>query len=176
MSAFGIDILHFLLDENGPNKVCENLGLCDQCHLDLPPALAPRRSEIEAKARTIGLMLGVREAIAAGVTQRAVAEELPRSDEDNDRFSAVQLSYRGSVWRGRDCDDLASEIHPGLNDDRSGDVDNNCNGISGHDDTTGRAWEDEVCDEASSRHSVVVFGDSASAGFHIPAEVHSCAM
>eukprot|EP01094_Clydonella_sp_ATCC50884_P019151 TRINITY_DN3683_c0_g1_i2.p1 TRINITY_DN3683_c0_g1~~TRINITY_DN3683_c0_g1_i2.p1 ORF type:complete len:602 (-),score=193.68 TRINITY_DN3683_c0_g1_i2:74-1852(-) len=182
VSEYGVDLIKAVLDRDGPNRVCQKLALCDTCSLALPEALESRREEVEASARRIGWALDrsllsseQRErfpSASANANANANAKadaDLPRQDEDSDRFSATQLSYRGAMWRGRDCNDLAPAIHPGLEDDVSGLVDNNCNGIYGLNPSTNKPYEREMCDGTSVR-MLTVYGDSASAGFHIPPE------
>ena len=93
----------------------------------------------------------------------------PLEDTDNDGFTVIE-GFRGSMWRGRDCDNKNALTHPGrrynnVTDDAR--VDNNCNGIAGVDPVTGRAYEDLLCSGTGQR-GVAVLGDSASAHFRIP--------
>jgi len=71
---------------------------------------------------------------------------------------------------GRDCNDISAKIHPGA---QAGQidvaVDRNCNGIVGIDSSTGKAYEDEYCNDTQ-RLGIAVLGDSVSAHFHIPEE------
>jgi acyloxyacyl hydrolase len=92
---------------------------------------------------------------------------VPFDDFDNDTFSTFQ-EFRGWSWRGRDCNDLDSRIHPGRNS-RGADptVDWNCNGIFGTNPVSGRSWEDELC-AGTPQYGVAYLGDSAGAHFHIP--------
>jgi len=77
---------------------------------------------------------------------------------------------RGSLWRGRDCNDSDSNIHPGQYDDpKNPGIDKNCNGIFGRDVVSGKPYEDLFCKNSQAK-TVVVFGDSASSAFHIPPE------
>jgi len=66
-------------------------------------------------------------------------------DLDGDRFSTV-ATFRGTDWRGKDCNDLNKDIYPGRKhwDGKRG-VDYNCNGISGIDSNSGREWKDVLC-------------------------------
>ncbi|CAF1510570.1 unnamed protein product [Rotaria magnacalcarata] len=92
---------------------------------------------------------------------------MPLVDIDGDRFGTEE-SFRGSAWRGKDCDDFSSKIRPGA---RSvmGDyaIDHNCNGIYGMDSSTNKPWEEEFCNDTQ-RLGIAVLGDSVSAHFHIP--------
>lgn len=77
---------------------------------------------------------------------RVFTNDLPLVDLDNDTYSALVESWRGSSWRGRDCDDVDALHHPGARP-RNGDVvfDSNCNGIHGRDSITGKPFEDLFC-------------------------------
>jgi len=93
----------------------------------------------------------------------------PLVDLDSDLFG-TEVTMRGSSWRGKDCNDLTSKVHPGAHVVESDSVaDHNCNGILGMDSATGKAWEDEFCNETQ-RLGIAVLGDSISAHFHIPEE------
>jgi acyloxyacyl hydrolase len=92
---------------------------------------------------------------------------LPVVDVDGDRFSPSEMLVRGSHWRGRDCNDEEKDIFPGRYDINPN-IDSNCNGIYGKDER-GISYEDLYCYNSSAR-SIITFGDSASSGFHIPAD------
>eukprot|EP00003_Mantamonas_plastica_P026881 TRINITY_DN5635_c0_g1_i2.p2 TRINITY_DN5635_c0_g1~~TRINITY_DN5635_c0_g1_i2.p2 ORF type:complete len:253 (+),score=96.88 TRINITY_DN5635_c0_g1_i2:831-1589(+) len=89
-------------------------------------------------------------------------------DFDKDGFSATHDGIRTADWRGMDCDDNSKAIHPGIYDDPTGVVDNNCNGIVGK-NGQGTPYESVFCNGTGAR-TTVMFGDSASSGFHIPPE------
>jgi acyloxyacyl hydrolase len=94
---------------------------------------------------------------------------IPLMDVDGDHFG-TEAALRGTSWRGKDCDDFSKKVRPGarsVNGDIA--VDENCNGIFGLDSTTGRAWEEEFCNDTQ-RLGIAVLGDSVSAHFHIPEE------
>ena len=78
---------------------------------------------------------------------------------------------RGSSWKGKDCNDLDKNIHPGakpIGDDRV--MDSNCNGIFGNvPNSAGQSYEQLFCNN-SKQMGVAVLGDSISAHFHIPEE------
>jgi acyloxyacyl hydrolase len=91
----------------------------------------------------------------------------PLIDLDDDMFSSDK-GFRGANWRGKDGFDMDSAIRPGVKDDRGdGLIDRDCNGISGWNDSKGKAHEDIFCKNSEAR-GVVMFGDSAAAAFHIP--------
>lgn len=91
----------------------------------------------------------------------------PALDADTDKFS-TESTLRGTSWRGKDCNDLNAQIHPGsktINSDAT--LDHNCNGIFGLNPASGQPWEDELCNDTQ-RLGIAVLGDSISAHFHIP--------
>ena len=91
---------------------------------------------------------------------------VPLEDLDNDTFSTIK-EFRGTSWRGRDCNDLDSNVRPGTRSDgRNPGTDWNCNGIYGT-DANGNSWEDELC-KGTKQYGVAWLGDSAGAHFHIP--------
>ncbi|CAF4794565.1 unnamed protein product [Rotaria sp. Silwood1] len=96
-----------------------------------------------------------------------IANHVPLVDIDGDRFG-TESTFRGSSWRGKDCNDLSSKIRPGARSVK-GDfvIDHNCNGIFGMDSSTNRPWEDELCNDTQ-QIGVAILGDSVSAHFHIP--------
>ncbi len=103
------------------------------------------------------------------ILENVFNNHVPLVDFDRDHFG-TDVTFRGSSWRGKDCDDFSSTIHPGarvLQGDAA--IDHNCNGIVGLDGTTGQPYEDLFCN-ASQRLGIAVLGDSISAHFHIPEE------
>ena len=72
--------------------------------------------------------------------------DLPLIDLDNDTYSASVESWRGTSWRGRDCDDINHLSHPGAKP-RDWDTvfDSNCNGIHGKDPLFGKPYEELFC-------------------------------
>eukprot|EP01091_Cochliopodium_minus_P012530 TRINITY_DN3815_c0_g1_i1.p1 TRINITY_DN3815_c0_g1~~TRINITY_DN3815_c0_g1_i1.p1 ORF type:complete len:559 (+),score=123.51 TRINITY_DN3815_c0_g1_i1:470-2146(+) len=99
-----------------------------------------------------------------------VANHLPASDHDNDKFSTEER-LRGTNWRGKDCNDGDANIYPGRGRESSQNpnFDSNCNGIYGINPKTNHSYEDDFCG-ASGAMGVIVLGDSASAHFHLPAD------
>lgn len=77
---------------------------------------------------------------------KVFTNDLPLIDWDNDTYSAEVESWRGTSWRGKDCDDLSHHSHPGAKPiDWDEAVDSNCNGISGKDPIFGRPFEELFC-------------------------------
>jgi len=103
------------------------------------------------------------------ILDNAFDNHIPSVDLDGDRFG-TEPTLRGTSWRGKDCDDFTSKIHPGAHVVNGDAVDDsNCNGIFGMDSSTGKPWEEVVCIEEQ-RMGIAVLGDSISAHFHIPEE------
>jgi len=74
----------------------------------------------------------------------------------------------GWHWRGKDCNDEAVDIYPGRKVNNYGpEVDHNCNGIYGVDET-GVSWEERLCGGANAPIGLVFLGDSATAHFSVP--------
>ena len=186
MHILGPVALEYLESGASPDKMCYQVGLCqDQngkgmCHLfplsegNIPPEtgqVLPHflREKIDEKiVQSIPWLCWI-----PGVKQLCDAFEaafhrvLPGLDVDGDGHSPVE-SLRGSLWRGRDCHDGNSEIHPGRRP-YEGDIliDTNCNGISGLNLSSGLAYEEELCG-ASGARGIIYIGDSVGAHFHVP--------
>ena len=91
---------------------------------------------------------------------------LPVDDLDGDYFSDLQ-TFRGSSWRGKDCDDLDKKMHPGRYTEDDAIADTNCNGIFGVEPSSGRTYESLWC-KGTKQMGTVLLGDSVGAHFHIP--------
>ena len=101
------------------------------------------------------------------IIENVFQHHLPVVDLDHDKFG-TESTLRGSSWRGKDCNDFDSRIHPGArNVEGDASFDHNCNGIFGRNSATGRPWEEELCNDTQ-RLGIAVLGDSISAHFHIP--------
>ncbi|CAF3243138.1 unnamed protein product [Rotaria sp. Silwood2] len=101
------------------------------------------------------------------ILENAFNNHIPSVDFDQDKFG-TEATLRGSSWRGKDCNDFSSAVHPGAHViDGDGITDHNCNGIYGMNSASGKPWEDEFCNETQ-RIGIAVLGDSISAHFHIP--------
>ena len=77
---------------------------------------------------------------------KVFTNDLPLIDLDNDTYSSSVVSWRGTSWRGRDCDDINHLNHPGAKP-RDWDIgfDSNCNGIHGKDPVFGKPYEELLC-------------------------------
>ena len=180
-------LLPHLLAEVAPEDFCARRGLCNrpQCRLwdaktHFEPAVVQATLErLHASTRLSKLMHDARmmleeSAKAIATAERAkrgwdfldVGQHLPAWDDDNDTFSPKD-TLRGASWRGKDCQDLAASVYPGRRvTDYPPEVDHNCNGIAGRDET-GNSLEEVLCGKSEPR-GVIVLGDSISAHFHIP--------
>lgn len=177
-------IVDGFLRKETPDVICHALKLChddpgqNQCRLfpsktSLPISLAERGAALRrrhpafaaASSSKICTIPGIKE--ICKILENVFNNHLPLVDVDGDRFG-TEASLRGSSWRGKDCNDFSSKIRPGARS-RNGDPvnDENCNGIFGLDSTTGRPWEEELCDDKR-RLGIAVLGDSISAHFHLP--------
>jgi acyloxyacyl hydrolase len=43
---------------------------------------------------------------------RSIDGHMPLIDMDKDKFSTIE-TWRGSMWRGKDCDDKRTDVYPG---------------------------------------------------------------
>jgi len=84
-------------------------------------------------------------------------------DFDGDLYSPVFI-WRGSAWRGRDCDDIDPNVYPGRNVGNHY-YDHNCNGIYGG-NSSGN-YEDLFC-AGSGQMGIGILGDSTGAHFGVP--------
>ena len=90
-------------------------------------------------------------------------DHVPVDKLDGDWFSDLP-EMRGTMWCGKDCDDVDGSIYPGrIVSSGNGDkyIDTNCNGIYGTNNDTGRTYEDLYC-QGTGQMCVVVFGDNVT--------------
>eukprot|EP01095_Lingulamoeba_sp_RSL-Kostka_P008463 TRINITY_DN2841_c0_g1_i1.p1 TRINITY_DN2841_c0_g1~~TRINITY_DN2841_c0_g1_i1.p1 ORF type:complete len:560 (+),score=199.81 TRINITY_DN2841_c0_g1_i1:33-1712(+) len=178
IETVGVPAIKTFLKTYNSDYVCHLLGLCDECYLfgnpDDSEAISSRK--IGDKNETIMKNFFARlisQTLGAHINPEDVPSSVyPNVDIDGDHFASVEGLHRGTHWRGKDCNDLSKNIHPSVLDSPNGLVDQNCNGIFGVDPDTGDSYESTYCaiDSNSSIRSVVAFGDSAMAAFHIPVE------
>ena len=102
---------------------------------------------------------------------RFIDGHYPIFDDDGDSFALKEnRGFRGSNWRGADCDDSDAHVYPGRKQNNYSynvSIDHDCNGIFGVDPDTGMSWEETLC-SITPRRGLIHIGDSASAHFHIP--------
>ena len=162
-------IIKLIADEVTADVICHAIYLCYQekdqphCHAfpprkDYQERVSQAREEVEAKPlyesataeRLKGpdfnpcTLDGVKE--VCELFTRVFTNDLPLIDLDNDTYSASVEAWRGTSWRGKDCDAINHLYHPGAKP-RDGDivVDSNCNGIYGKDPVFGKPFEELFC-------------------------------
>lgn len=163
--------------------ICHALKICSDQSGQPKCRIYPSKNGFEERVRTLrrrhpyveDKLPGIKVCDIPGIKEickiidNVFNNEFPLVDFDHDHFG-IETTFRGSSWRGKDCNNEAAHIHPGaLSVDGDGTVDHNCNGILGMDSATGRPYEQEFCDD-SKRLGIAVLGDSISAHFHIPEE------
>ena len=163
-------IINLITKKATPDVICRAVHLCYQekgqplCRA-FPPGKDFHEDELQSRKRVFAKLLhesanfgdpenptnfdpcsipGVK--IVCELLNRVFTANFPLVDLDNDAFSASVKAWRGSSWRGKDCDDFSARNHPGARP-TDGDVnfDSNCNGIYGRDPTTGKPHEDLFC-------------------------------
>ncbi|CAF0927615.1 unnamed protein product [Didymodactylos carnosus] len=176
-------IIDGFLKKETPDVICHAMKICTtdpdqpECHLfpskSLTMSLVHSGSRLRRQHPTLEPFFDLKLCTLPGIREickifeNVFRSHIPLVDVDNDRFG-IESAFRGSSWRGRDCNDFVRNIRPGARAVK-GDytVDNNCNGIFGINASTGRPWEEEFCDDTQ-RLGIAVLGDSISAHFHIP--------
>ena len=187
---FGPVIIKLLEAKETPDVVCLALDICKNetgqvCHLfPLPsrrhhdqPATGEELQQRLAAAKERARLLHRQSSFPdlcnipiikpiCEIISRFGNDHLPVDDLDGDYFSDFQ-TFRGSSWRGRDCNDIDPDIHPGRHTVGDSIIDTNCNGILGIDPESGETYEKLWC-EGTGQMGAVLLGDSAGAHFHIP--------
>ncbi|XP_062500916.1 acyloxyacyl hydrolase-like [Corticium candelabrum] len=180
---YGAAVIKLLETKETGDIVCLALGMCTNetghiCHIfPLPeradsPALSKRVQRANQIARSVNGYSRLSPCSLPGISEicklidRFADDHLPLYDVDGDKFSLLE-TFRGSSWRGKDCDDLNSDIYPGRRSTGDAEVDTNCNGIVGIDPVTHNTYEDMWCN-GTQQYGTVLLGDSVGAHFHIP--------
>lgn len=189
VDEYGPGIIHLIEAKETPDVACYGVGLCkhdtpNTCHLFPFPttSLTDQRlrllSAIKLAEQSRGrpykeIFKGICDdplfKQICNIIERFGNDHEPLVDIDGDHFSREE-TFRGTSWRGKDCNDFDSKVYPGrrtINGDK--DFDSNCNGIFGIDTSTGRTFEEQWCN-GTGQMGVVVLGDSVGAHFHIPPE------
>lgn len=163
-------IIKLITAEVTADIICHAIDLCYQekgqpfCHAfpprkDFQHSVSQAREEVAAAKRfhesesVVNLkgpafdpctLQGVKE--VCELFNKVFTNDLPLIDLDNDTYSASVESWRGTSWRGRDCDDINQLSHPGAKS-KDWDVvfDSNCNGIHGKDPIFGKPFEEVFC-------------------------------
>ncbi|KAL5022217.1 hypothetical protein ScPMuIL_001372 [Solemya velum] len=179
-------IIEVISEDDTPDSLCHKLSFCytqkghDTCRLfPLPQKTKFGPIQLYCGILTLSIFfqnqLGFKMCDLPGVKEickiikNIFSHHDPGVDLDKDKFSTIQ-TFRGSSWRGKDCDDGNTHRHPGaipIGNDTE--IDSNCNGIYGRDPTTGESYENLFCKDVP-QHGIAILGDSLGAHFHIPAE------
>lgn len=186
-------VIDLLTEKLSADVICNALSLCYQekgqpyCHA-FPSRRHFRDDVLQPKKKVFSKLFDENESFygskvpatfnpcsLAGVSElcdllnHVFKSDLPLVDLDNDTYSAVLQSWRGSSWRGRDCDDINHLHHPGTKPRYSDKIfESTCNGIHGiH--PSGIPFEDLFCKDTGNL-GVIVIGDSVAGHFHIPPE------
>ncbi|XP_020643812.3 acyloxyacyl hydrolase isoform X1 [Pogona vitticeps] len=186
LDIFGPTIIKRMEAKMNADMLCYSIHLCRQragqphCHLyDLPKVglnAAIKESERMAETQIPETMHGLSGICSLPFLkdlckniEKVIKSKLPYKDFDGDKFS-TSPNLRGYYWRGRDCDDTESSVHPGRRPDNwDAKKDSNCNGIWGVDPKDGIPYEQKFCNGTDSK-GIIILGDSAAAHFHIPPE------
>lgn len=161
IQTFGEEIIELIEKEENPDQVCLHLSFCDNPSCSL---FGSASSQFIGKYKNKS---NQKETPWDWIMERlnqVTKNHLPFIDFDNDKYSTIS-TLRGANWRGRDCDDGKSEIHPGA---KYGDpsVDYNCNGIYGFVPNSKTSYEDLFC-KNSQPIGVAILGGSACSHFEI---------
>lgn len=186
---WGPAIIEKLSRKESPDVVCYSLGIChvdpgmEYCHLFPEPeggmeyAIELSRSGSEVlpffhwsfveRLPSACELPGV--SFVCKSIEKVLVKMKPFIDFDGDQYSIIE-TFRGDAWRGRDCDDVNELIYPGRRaSDKDILVDSNCNGIFGLNKTSGKSYEEELC-EGTDSMGIIYIGDSIGAHFHVPPE------
>ncbi|XP_067135699.1 acyloxyacyl hydrolase-like isoform X1 [Centruroides vittatus] len=186
---WGPIIIDKMVRKESSDVICYSVGMChvdkgeEFCHLFPIPkeGMYPAIMKSQQASRTLQNILQLNfknensfcdhEVLQfmCDMIDRFLNQAKPLIDLDGDSYSTVQ-DWRGSSWRGKDCNDLIKHIHPGLRPaDYDRDIDSNCNGIWGTNKITGEPYEKELC-EGTNPRGLVYIGDSVGAHLHIPSQ------
>eukprot|EP00761_Pharyngomonas_kirbyi_P003171 gb/GECH01003175.1/.p1 GENE.gb/GECH01003175.1/~~gb/GECH01003175.1/.p1 ORF type:complete len:556 (+),score=145.26 gb/GECH01003175.1/:1-1668(+) len=163
---FGGDLIKYLVKKLPVDEICSTVHLCDKCSIS-----SDRDTEFKGRMVSSIFTAQFKHFLSPELHNAAQGSspEAPKIDLDGDGFSSAHLNHRGADWRGRDCNDLSANVHPGVYDSAAGPlVDHNCNGIYGV-DKNGKSYEEQYCNGTDVR-SFVAFGDSVGAAFEVPAQ------
>ncbi len=187
VDEFGPTVIELLERKETPDVVCNAIDVCKKetsevCHLfPLPKGVSNNeglRSQIDRATKTARLIrkgkgfrfpdlcnISVVKPICE-LVERFANEHFPLEDVDDDDFSDVH-TFRGSSWRGADCNDLDKNVYPGRFTTDDSVFDANCNGIHGVEPSSGQTYESLWC-KGTKQMGTVILGDSVGAHFHLP--------
>merc|ERR1712137_1320251 len=139
VNLFGVDLIIELLEKYNPDYICgpDVLNLCLTCTVDFVDPKVNEGMQMVKARRLASLLVSLQSKMGREIPESV----LPGLDNDGDYYSPVNDVKRAAKWRGRDCNDFAPDVHPGLRYDVNGLVDNNCNGIVGVDQQSGESYE-----------------------------------
>ena len=186
VEEYGPAVIKLLEAAETPDVVCYGIGLCkretkEMCHL-FPLPKAYRKPEVmkyviddvmrraeAVKGRVFAFpdlcKLPLVDEICK-IIDRFGDDHLPIDDVDGDYFSDLP-TFRGTSWRGKDCDDFDAKVYPGRYSTDDAIIDSNCNGVYGVEPASGMTYESLWC-KGTKQMGTVVLGDSVGAHFHIP--------
>merc|ERR1712130_477144 len=115
VKKYGPAIINLLELQETPDLVCQTLGVCTlpQCTLFPPPIRSKETLEKRAEEEWRTLVKPTPEDWEPlSWIDKVFDDHLPGFDLDGDKYSD-HGTLRGSMWRGKDCDDSKKEIYPG---------------------------------------------------------------
>lgn len=169
-------IIDLITDEVTPDVICHVIHLCYEdkgqpyCHA-FPPKSDFRERVSKSRKQLSSKLFNENETFYGSkgpgtfdpctlegvkdlckLYDRVFHHDLPLEDLDNDTYSIFE-AWRGSSWRGKDCDDINALSHPGVKPSGSDVItDSNCNGIYGIDPIARKPYEDLFCKGWYSNH------------------------
>eukprot|EP00762_Andalucia_godoyi_P006458 ANDGO_02850.mRNA.1 hypothetical protein DICPUDRAFT_153563 len=178
VDKFGPLVINLIDQKVGADEACRRIKICDQwpqCQVFPKPSSSPRRSLSALQEEEVRLQKILTSSIGGTDPWDWIKEQLlrvfdshePLVDLDEDFFSTLD-TFRGTSWRGADCNDEDAAVYPGRNVQAKRDpfVDYNCNGIKGI-NIRGESFKDLLCKGTAPR-GLIALGDSATAHFRIP--------
>lgn len=186
VDEFGPTVIELLEQNETPDVVCNAIDVCKKetaevCHLfPLPKgvhtneelrARVDRATKIARLSRKGGFKfpdlcnISVVKPICE-LVEKFANDHFPIDDADGDDFSDIK-TFRGTSWRGADCNDLDKNVYPGRLSVDDAVFDSNCNGIYGVEPSSGQTYESLWC-KGTKQMGTILLGDSAGAHFHLP--------
>ncbi len=174
VTVFGPIIVPMLEAKETADAVCLAINFCGGgapgpvCRLLNPPddlareraAVAAARRQLAAREQFRLKRKATRETPWGWLLKRleyTFNSHLPFDDLDNDTFSD-EKEFRGWSWRGKDCNDCDRNVRPGRNSrGQAAGTDWNCNGIYGTDPSSGRPYEETLCEGVQQLRLLLVF-------------------
>ncbi|CAF0849277.1 unnamed protein product [Brachionus calyciflorus] len=185
VETFGPIIIDGIYSKENGDVICHALNFCHtdkgqpECNL-----LPKKKNSIEERVKIFKRNLMLKNKPITVVPKSGVCDipflkelcdyinkifnnHVPGIDVDNDGHSTIP-TFRGSSWKGKDCNDLSKNVRPGVKPSNGDKVtDSNCNGIFGKAPDSNKTYEDLFC-KNSKPIGIAVLGDSISAHFSIP--------